>query len=87
MHEQSGATVACIDNDDQELAFGIFYNTPVVDETDTNHVFEHAIIAASEKYPSKDLFFDLLSGRFFIILFRIHSSTLSRESHRSILAF
>ncbi len=59
VHEQSGATVACIDNDDQELAFGIFYNTPVVDETDTNHVFEHAIIAASEKYPSKDLFFDL----------------------------
>ena len=59
MHEQSGATVACIDNDDQELAFGIFYNTPVVDETDTNHVFEHAIIEASEKYPSKDLFFDL----------------------------
>ena len=59
VHEQSGATLVCIDNDDQELAFGIFYNTPVVDETDTNHVFEHAIIASSEKYPSKDLFFDL----------------------------
>lgn len=58
-HEKSGAKLVCIDNDDEELAFGIFFRTPVVDETDTNHVFEHAIIASSEKYPSKDLFFDL----------------------------
>ena len=59
VHQHSGATVVCIDNDDPELAFGVFYHTPVVDETDTNHVFEHAIIASSEKYPSSDLFFDL----------------------------
>lgn len=58
-HDKSGASVVCIDNDDQELAFGIFYRTPVVDETDTNHVFEHAILASSEKYPSHDLFFDI----------------------------
>ena len=58
-HDKSGASVVCIDNDDQELAFGIFYKTPVVDETDTNHVFEHAILASSEKYPSHDLFFDI----------------------------
>ena len=59
VHEKSGAELVCIKNDDPELAFGIFYNTPMVDETDTNHVFEHAIIASSEKYPSRDLFFDL----------------------------
>ncbi len=59
VHQHSGATVVCIDNDDPELAFGVFYHTPAVDETDTNHVFEHAIIASSEKYPSSDLFFDL----------------------------
>lgn len=59
MHSYSGATVVHIKNNDPELAFGIGYRTPVVDETDTNHVFEHAIIASSEKYPSKDLFFDL----------------------------
>ena len=58
-HPQSGATVVCIDNEDPELAFGIFYHTPVIDETDTNHVFEHAIVASSAKYPSSDLFFDM----------------------------
>ena len=58
-HEKSGAKLVCLKNEDPELAFGIFYKTPVVDETDTNHVFEHAIIASSEKYPSTDLFFDI----------------------------
>ena len=58
-HEKSGAKLVCIRNEDPELAFGIYFNTPVVDETDTNHVFEHAIIISSEKYPSSNLFFDL----------------------------
>ena len=31
-----------------------------MDETDTNHIFEHAIISSSEKYPGTTLFFDLL---------------------------
>lgn len=59
VHEKSGAQVAFIKNDDQELGFNIIYKTPYVDETDTNHVFEHAILASSEKYPSKDIFFDM----------------------------
>lgn len=58
-HEKSGAQVACIKNDDKELGFNIIYKTPYVDETDTNHVFEHAILASSQKYPSKDIFFDM----------------------------
>lgn len=58
-HEKSGAKLVWIKNDDPELAFGIYYHTPMVDETDTNHVFEHAIIASSDKYPSKDIFFDM----------------------------
>lgn len=59
IHEKSGARVACIKNDDPELGFSIIYKTPYLDETDTNHVFEHAILASSEKYPSKDIFFDM----------------------------
>ena len=58
-HEKSGARLAYIRNSDPELAFGIFYNTPTIDETDTNHVFEHGILISSEKYPSSNLFFDL----------------------------
>lgn len=58
-HEKSGAQLCYIKNDDTNRAFSIAYRTPHVDETDANHIFEHAILASSEKYPSKDLFFDL----------------------------
>ena len=58
-HAYSGAKLVYVRNDDPELAFSVGYRTPYVDETDTNHVFEHAILAGSEKYPSKDVFFDM----------------------------
>ena len=58
-HEYSGAQLVYIRNNDPEMAFSIAYRTPYIDETDTNHIFEHAILASSEKYPSKDIFFDL----------------------------
>lgn len=58
-HEQSGAKLCYIKNDDTNRAFTVAYRTPHVDETDANHIFEHAILASSSKYPSRDLFFDL----------------------------
>lgn len=58
-HEKSGAELFYVKNDDPNLGFAITYRTPHVDETDTNHVFEHAVIASSEKYPSKNIFFDM----------------------------
>ena len=61
-HAVSGATLVYVENDDPEVAFSIGYHTPYVDETDTNHVFEHAILSGSEKYPSKNLYVDL-AGR------------------------
>ena len=60
-HEKSGADLVYTKNSDPEVSFCIAYKTPYIDETDTNHVFEHAIIAGSEKYPSQDLFFDLIN--------------------------
>ena len=89
-HPQSGATVVCIRNDDPELAFGIYYHTPMVDETDTNHVFEHAIIAGSEKYPSSDLFFDLVNKSYntFINAFTYDTFTgypLSTKSQEQLM--
>ncbi|MBQ8963081.1 MAG: insulinase family protein [Clostridia bacterium] len=59
-HAVSGATLVYVENDDPEVAFSIGYHTPYVDETDTNHVFEHAILSGSEKYPSKNLYVDLV---------------------------
>ena len=58
-HIKSGATLVYIANDDKNLAFNISYKTPQLDESDRNHVFEHAILASSDKYPSTDIFFDL----------------------------
>ncbi len=59
VHKKTGAELLYIKNDDKNLGFSIGYNTPNVDETDMNHIFEHAIIASSKKYPSKDIFFDV----------------------------
>lgn len=60
-HEKSGAGLYIIDNDDNNKSFNIIYRTPYVDETDTNHVFEHAVLASCAKYPSKDIFFDMMN--------------------------
>ncbi len=58
-HIKSGATLFYIKNDDKNLAFNISYRTPQTDESDRNHVFEHAILTSSDKYPSTDVIFDV----------------------------
>ncbi len=59
-HEYSGAQLCYIKNDDTNRAFSVAYRTPLVDETDSNHIFEHAILSSSQKYPSNNLFFDVV---------------------------
>lgn len=59
-HEASGADLYYMKNDDTNRAFSVAFRTPVVDETDTNHIFEHAVLASSEKYPGKNVFFDMM---------------------------
>ena len=56
-HEKSGVSLFYIRNKDTNRGFSISYRTPHLDETDTNHVFEHSVLASSDKYPSKDIFF------------------------------
>ncbi len=60
-HEKSGAKLVYVRNDDTNKVFSISYHTPYVDETDTNHIFEHAILSGSEKYPGSDVFFDAVA--------------------------
>lgn len=59
-HEVSGAQLCYIKNDDTNRAFAIGYRTPMADESDINHVFEHSILASSEKYPSHTLIYDMM---------------------------
>ena len=60
-HQVSGAKLCYIKNDDTNRAFSIGYRTPLADESDINHVFEHVILASSEKYPSHTLPYDLIN--------------------------
>ena len=59
VHEKSGLTLLLVENEDPNLNFQIAFRVPQQDETDIPHIFEHSIIASSDKYPSKNIFFDL----------------------------
>ncbi|MCR4655069.1 MAG: insulinase family protein [Lachnospiraceae bacterium] len=59
IHEKSGATLFLVENEDPELAFQIAYRVPQKDGTDVPHIFEHTILAGSDKYPYTNAFFDL----------------------------
>ena len=58
-HDKTGAEVFYIANDDTNRAFTLTFRTWPIDDTGLPHVFEHATLSGSEKYPSKQLFFNL----------------------------
>lgn len=63
-HDKTGAEVFLVINDDVERAFGILFKTEPEDDTGKLHILEHASCAASEKYPGRDVFFDLSNQGF-----------------------
>src|SRR5574338_1364187 len=56
-HEKSGAQVVYIEADDPENFFSIAFRTPASSSNGVAHVLEHTVLCASEKFPTKDLFF------------------------------
>ena len=58
-HDKTGALVMLLLNEDTNRVFNITFRTVAEDNTGTPHVFEHATLSGSEKYPSKKLFFNL----------------------------
>ena len=58
-HLRTGAGLTYIANGDRNRVFDLTFLTRPVDDTGLPHVFEHATLAGSRKYPSKDLFFNL----------------------------
>ena len=62
-HEKSGARLFQIENDDQNKSFSISFRTPVDNNKGIPHILEHVLLTAgSEKYPVKQLFFEILKG-------------------------
>ena len=59
-HQQTGAPLLWIANSDTNRVFQIGFRTRPHDDMGLPHVFEHATLFGSEKYPSSSLFFNLL---------------------------
>jgi Zn-dependent M16 (insulinase) family peptidase len=59
-HRKTGAEVYYIANDDTNRAFQLTFLTRPLDDTGLPHVFEHATLYGSEKYPSKTLLFNAM---------------------------
>ena len=58
-HQRTGAKLMYIANEDTNRVFDLTFVTRSIDQTGLPHVFEHATLDGSEKYPSKALFFNL----------------------------
>ena len=58
-HQKTGAPLLWIANEDTNRAFQIGFRTRPHDNMGIPHVFEHATLFGSEKYPSSSLFFNI----------------------------
>ncbi len=61
-HNQTGARVMLIENEDENKVFNIAFRTTPVNSTGVPHIIEHTVLCGSEKYPSKDPFVELVKG-------------------------
>ena len=58
-HQKTGAKLLWIANDDTNRAFQLTFATRPSDDTGLPHVFEHATLFGSEKYPSSTLYYNV----------------------------
>lgn len=59
VHQKTGAELLYLANEDTNRVYELTFKTPAESDKGVPHVFEHATLGGSEKYPSKDLFFNL----------------------------
>ena len=61
-HEETGARVLHLENDDPNKAFTISFKTPPYNDNGITHILEHSVLNGSKKYPSKEPFVELIKG-------------------------
>ncbi|MFW5685512.1 MAG: insulinase family protein, partial [Spirochaetota bacterium] len=61
-HEETGAEVYHVLNDDRENLFGFAFKTLPPDSTGVAHILEHTVLCGSRHYPVKDPFILLVKG-------------------------
>ncbi|MCC5890257.1 MAG: insulinase family protein [Alkalibacterium sp.] len=62
VHEETGAQLLHLANDDTNKAFTIGFKTPPYNDNGIAHILEHSVLNGSEKYPSKEPFVELIKG-------------------------
>ena len=62
VHEQSGARLLYLKNDDNNKSFAIGFRTPPQDDTGVFHILEHSVLCGSRRFPVKEPFVDLLKS-------------------------
>lgn len=63
-HQKSGARMLILKNDSKNRGFSVSFNTPAQNNKGINHILEHTIVGGSEKYPSRNLIFDLSNATY-----------------------
>ena len=58
-HKKSGAQLVWLKNDNTNRAFTLAFPTRAYDDAGLPHIFEHACLAGSPKYPGSNLFFQM----------------------------
>ena len=58
IHGSTGLKVVYESNSAGDNYAELIFRTPMQDEGDLNHVFEHSLLSGSERYPSSYLYFD-----------------------------
>lgn len=61
-HEQSGAKLLFIANNDDNKVFSITFRTTPTDDTGVAHIVEHSTLCGSRKFPTKEPFVELVKG-------------------------
>lgn len=61
-HEETGAQVLHLANNDTNKSFTIGFKTPPYNDNGITHILEHSVLNGSKKYPSKEPFVELIKG-------------------------
>ncbi len=62
IHEESGARLLYLQNDDSNKSFAIGFRTPPADDTGVFHILEHSVLCGSDRFPVKEPFVNLLKS-------------------------
>lgn len=59
-HDNTGARMVHLQNDDPENMFSVGFRTPPEDSSGVAHILEHTALCGSKNYPVRDPFFSML---------------------------